>query len=62
MSNLTKRKFIKVSGSVIGGIAAGTTVTAAARTDRFIVSTKGKADLSDLTVVHEMPGINYAVV
>ena len=62
MLNVTKRDFLKVSGSVIGGIAAGTTVTAAERTDRFIVSTKGRADLSDLTVVHEMPGINYAVI
>ncbi|QUO46522.1 S8 family peptidase [Halorubrum ruber] len=62
MLNVTKRDVLKVSGSLIGGIAAGTTVTAAERTDRFIVSTKGKADLSDLTVVHEMPGINYSVV
>ncbi|WP_049902224.1 S8 family peptidase [Halorubrum distributum] len=62
MPDVTKRDFLKVSGSLIGGIAAGTTVTAAERTDRFIVSTGGKADLSDLTVVHEMPGIDYAVV
>jgi subtilisin family serine protease len=62
MLDVTKRDFLKVSGSLIGGIAAGTTVTAAERTDRFIVSTKGNADLSDLTVVHEMSGINYAVV
>jgi len=62
MSNITKRTFLKLSGSLLGGIAAGTTVTAAERTDRFIVSTKGKAKLSGLTVVHEMPGIDYAVV
>jgi len=62
MPNTTKRTFLKLSGALLGGIAAGTTVTAAARTDRFIVSTKGNADLSGLTVVHEMPGIDYAVV
>ena len=62
MPETTKRTFLKVSGSLLGGIAAGTTVTAAERTDRFIVSTKGKADMSDLTVVHEMPGVNFAVV
>lgn len=62
MSNVTKRRFLKVGGSVLGGIAAGTTVTAATRADRFIVSTKGRADLSGLEVVHEMPGIDYAVV
>ncbi|WP_435098045.1 S8 family serine peptidase [Halorubrum sp. N11] len=62
MPNTSKRTFLKLSGSLLGGIAVGTTVTAAERTDRFIVSTEGNADLSDLTVVHEMPGINYAVV
>lgn len=62
MPDITKRGFLTVSGSLIGGIAAGTTVTAAERTDRFIVSTTGEADLSDLSVVHELPGIDYAVV
>ena len=57
-----RRTFLKVSGAVLGGIAVGTTVTAATRTDRFIVKTKGRADLSSLEVVHEMPGVDYAVV
>lgn len=51
-----------MSGAVLGGIAVGTTVTAATRTDRFIISTKGRANLRSLEVVHEMPGVNYAVV
>jgi subtilisin family serine protease len=51
-----------MSGAVLGGIAVGTTVTAAERTDRFIVSTKGRANLRSLEGVHEMPGIDYAVV
>lgn len=62
MPHTTKRTFLKVSGSLLGGIAAGATVTAAESTDRFIVSTNGTADLSEPTVVHEMPGIDYAVV
>jgi subtilisin family serine protease len=57
-----RRTFLKVSGAVLGGIATGTTVTAATRTDRFIVKTKGRADLSSLEVVHEMPGVDFAVV
>lgn len=62
MSRQTRRTFLKTSGAVVGGIAVGTTVTAAERTDRFIVSTEGGADLSDLTVVHELEGVDYAVV
>ena len=62
MVHQCRRTFLKVSGAVLGGIAVGTTVTAATRTDRFIVKTKGRADLSSLEVVHEMPGVDYAVV
>lgn len=62
MARQTRRRFLQVSGSVIGGIAAGTTVTAAERTDQFIVKTKGNEQPADLTVVHEMPGVNLAVV
>jgi subtilisin family serine protease len=51
-----------VCGSVLGGIALGTTVTAAARTDRFVVTTRSRAAPGDLDVVHEMPGVNVAVV
>jgi subtilisin family serine protease len=62
MVHQRRRTFLKVSGAVLGGIATGTTVTAATRTDRFIVKTKGRADLSSLEVVHEMPGVDFAVV
>lgn len=51
-----------MSGAVLGGIAIGTNFTAAARTDRFIVSTNGRTNLRDLRVIHEMPGVDYAVV
>lgn len=64
MSRTNRRTFLKVSGSVIGGIAVGTTVTAAERTDRYIVTTrrKGKQPLSNFDIVHEMPGVDMAVV
>ncbi len=62
MSETSRRTFLQISGTVLGGIAVGSQVTAAARTDRFIVSTGGRADLSDLEVVHELDGVSYAVV
>jgi len=33
MQDVTRRTFLTVSGATLGGIAVGTTVTAAARTD-----------------------------
>jgi subtilisin family serine protease len=55
-----RRQFLKTGGALLGGIAAGTTVTAAETTDRFIVETQG--DISDLDVIHEMSGVSFAVV
>jgi len=62
MSTYNRRTFLKTSGALLGGIAAGTTVTAAERTDRFIVQTRGTSAPKDLDVVHEMPGVDVAVV
>jgi subtilisin family serine protease len=62
MSRHNRRTFLKVGGALLGGIAVGTEVTAATRTDRFIVETRGKRGLQGLDVVHEMPGVNFAVV
>ncbi|WP_121821646.1 S8 family peptidase [Halostella salina] len=62
MSRHTRRSFVKLSGAVLGGIATGTTVTAAASTDRFIVDTRGNADLSDVEVVHDLSAVDLAVV
>jgi len=62
MQDVTRRTFLTVSGATLGGIAVGTTVTAAARTDRFLVETKGKDGLAGLDVVHELPGVDVAVV
>jgi subtilisin family serine protease len=62
MSTYNRRTFLKTSGALLGGIAAGTTVTAAERTDRFIVQTRGNSAPGGLDVVHEMPGVDVAVV
>ncbi|NHN41169.1 S8 family serine peptidase [Halorubellus sp. JP-L1] len=62
MPNVNRRTFLTVSGATLGGIATGTSVTAAVRTDRFLVETKGKGGLRGLDVVHEMPGVDFAVV
>jgi subtilisin family serine protease len=62
MPDINRRTFLTVSGAALGGIATGTTVTAATRTDRFIVQTKGRGGLRGLDVVHEMPGVKFAVV
>ncbi|MFB6176104.1 MAG: S8 family serine peptidase, partial [Halobaculum sp.] len=62
MAEQNRRTFLKTTGAMLGGIAAGSTVTAAERTDRFIVETGGNGDLSGLDVVHELQGVDYAVV
>ena len=62
MPDINRRTFLTVSGAALGGIATGSTVTAATRTDRFIVQTKGRGGLRGLDVVHEMPGVKFAVV
>mgnify|MGYP000029450892 CR=1 FL=1 len=58
----TRRDVLKVSGALLGGIALGTTVTAAASTDRHLVQTKGRGLPKSVEVVHEMPGTDLAVV
>ncbi|WP_233516822.1 hypothetical protein [Haloferax sp. Atlit-6N] len=52
-----RRTFLKLSGSLLGGVAAGSTVVAAERTDRFIVDLGGgdasAATSADLEVVYD---------
>ncbi len=62
MADQNRRTFLKTTGAMLGGIAAGSTVTAAERTDRFIVNTADSGSLSGLDVVHELDGVGYAVV
>ncbi|WP_439027230.1 S8 family serine peptidase [Haloarchaeobius sp. DT45] len=64
MVDHTRRDVLKLSGGILGGIAVGSTVTAAESTDRFIVEAKKlkKKDLKGLDLVHELPGVKFSVV
>lgn len=61
---VNRRRFLTISGSVLGGIAVGTTVTAAESTEQFIVQQRGNKDISGVgEVVHDMTDqIGMAVV
>ncbi len=58
----TRRTFLKVSGAVLGGIAAGTTVVAAESADRFIVDSTNLDGYGDLEVLRELGQVDLAVV
>ncbi|WP_227130994.1 S8 family peptidase [Halorubellus salinus] len=67
MVDRSRRDVLKFSGAALGGIAVGSTVTVAERTDRFIVDAKGKTDADDLSkrgldVVHDLSQLGYFVV
>jgi len=66
MPGYDRRTFLKVSGAVLGGLAVGSTVTAAEATGRFIVDSKklkGKElDRSALDVAHDLSEVDLAVV
>ncbi|PSQ17719.1 peptidase S8 and S53 subtilisin kexin sedolisin [Halobacteriales archaeon QS_8_69_26] len=58
---VNRRRFLTISGSVLGGIAVGTTVTAAESDERFLVETNDVGGL-DAEVIHDLSQINLAVV
>ena len=66
MSRQTRRTFLKASGTLLGAMGAGVSVTAATSRDRFTVDAKkvSESDLSgtDLSVVHDLDAIDYLVV
>lgn len=62
MAYHTRRTFLKTSGAVLGGIAAGTTVTAAVARGRFIVDAKKVRDTSGVEVVHRLDPVDLLVV
>jgi subtilisin family serine protease len=62
MSKQTRRTFLQFSGALLGGIAAGTTVTAATSPDRYLVDTAGVSDFAGVEVVHDLAAVNLAVV
>lgn len=66
MSHTTRRRFLKVTGGLLGGIAVGRPVIAATSTDRFLVDRKqtSPADIESagLNIVHDLPEIDLLVV
>ncbi|MFC6992454.1 S8 family serine peptidase [Haladaptatus sp. GCM10025707] len=66
MVDTSRRRFLKASGLLVGGIAASPTASATESTDRFIVESKNlrDADFEDaaLTVVHPLDALDYTVV
>ena len=66
MVGYNRRSFLKVSGAVLGGIAVGSTVTAATSSERFLVDAKktsaSAADAAGLDVVYDLHEIDTLVV
>lgn len=66
MSQYTRRSVLKVGGSVLGGIALGSTVTVAESADRYLVDVR-RVDTADareagLEIVHDLSAIDMLVV
>ncbi|WP_128478167.1 S8 family peptidase [Halorussus pelagicus] len=66
MSGYNRRSFLKVSGTALGGIAVGSTVTVATADERFLVdskkTSKSEAEAAGLDVAHDLPEIDTLVV
>ncbi|WP_276301130.1 S8 family serine peptidase [Halorussus lipolyticus] len=66
MAGYNRRSFLKLSGTALGGIAVGSSVTAAASTERFLVDTaktsQSEVESAGLEVVHDLHEINVLVV
>lgn len=66
MVGYSRRSFLKISGTALGGIAVGSTVTAATATERFLLdskhTSKTEVESAGLEVVHDLPEINVLVV
>lgn len=63
MPSHTRRSFLQLSGGVLGGIAVGSTVTAATSADRVLVDAKPRDTLRDVDVIHDLRDeIGLAVV
>lgn len=64
MPNHTRRGFLKIGGTALGGLAVGTTVTAAASSERFIVTgvSAGERAPSGVEVIHRLDAIGALVV
>jgi len=61
-TNVSRRNALKVGGSALGGLALGTVPVAAGRSGRYLMQPKPKANLRNLVVEEELPGIEYVAV
>ena len=66
MVDYTRRSFLKISGTALGGIAVGSTVTAATATERFLLDSNrtstAEVESAGLEVVHDLSEVNLLVV
>ena len=66
MARYSRRTVVKRSGAVLGGLAAGTSVTAAESTDRYVLDTRGvgrrRLRASPVEVIHDLDPVDVAVV
>jgi subtilisin family serine protease len=66
MAGYNRRSFLKLSGATLGGIASGSTVTAAASSDRFLLDTaktsRSEVESAGLEIVHDLHEIDVVVV
>lgn len=59
---VSRRDALKTGGAVLGGLALGATPVAAGRSDRYLMQPSDTASYRDLTVVEELPGLDYVAV
>ena len=66
MPRYSRRAFVRLSGTAIGGFAAGTTVVGAESPGRYVVDTRGvgrgRLRASSVEVVHDLNPVDVAVV
>ena len=66
MADYSRRSFLRLSGTALGGIAAGSSVVAAASSDRFLVdaseTSRGEAADAGLDIVHDLSEADLLVV
>ena len=66
MVDYSRRSFLKISGTALGGIAVGSTVTAATATERFLLdsknTSKAEVEAAGLEIVHDLTEIDVLVV
>jgi hypothetical protein len=62
MTEHTRRRFLETGGALLGGVMVGTTITAAASHDRYIVKAKRVRGTSSVEVIHHLDPVDLFVV